>query len=61
MSMQPNDTKIQPLTQKHTIDFGVALQRPPSQLQVAYLVALSDDGPPLARMAEAAQRIAAQV
>jgi hypothetical protein len=61
MSTQPNDTKIQPLAQKHIIDCGVGLQRPFSQLQVAYLVALSDDGPPLTGMAEASQRIATRV
>ena len=36
-------------------------QRPPSPLQLAYLVALGDGGPVPASMAEASQRIAALV
>jgi len=36
-------------------------QKPPSQLQLAYLQALGDAGPPPANMAEASERIDALV
>jgi len=47
----------QRLAQKHNVYFRVALQWPISHLQVAYVVALNDDSPPLASMWEASTRI----